>query len=86
MCSAIGCPVAERPASTGREIGYLAIVPNLAVTGCGSIVEAPRVHHAARRDGGIAARGGCSATGDASGRPRQRPVARGLGAHCRALP
>jgi hypothetical protein len=37
MCSATGYPVAERPAYTGREIGYPAIVPNLAVTGCSSI-------------------------------------------------
>jgi hypothetical protein len=36
MCSATGYPVAEWPAYTGREIGYPAIVPSLAVTGCSS--------------------------------------------------
>jgi hypothetical protein len=34
MCSAAGYSVAERPAYNGREIGYPAIVPSLAVTGC----------------------------------------------------
>jgi hypothetical protein len=35
MCSATSGPVAERPAYTRREIDYPAIVPSLAVTGCG---------------------------------------------------
>jgi hypothetical protein len=37
MCGATGYPVAERPAYTGREIGYPAIVTSLAVTGCSFI-------------------------------------------------
>ena len=37
VMSALLLEGAERPAYTGREIGYPAIVPSLAVTGCSSI-------------------------------------------------
>ena len=55
-------------------------------TGCNSIIETPRVHHAARRRGGsVAARGACAAA-DAGDRIPQQRIARYVCAVRRWLP
>ena len=64
-------------------MGYAVVLPR----GSDAIrsTEAPRVHHPARRRGGVAARGAGAAAGDAGDRVPQRRIAHWYAAHVAAF-